>query len=215
MLKFIYELVRAQRMRRSMDEPARDDACVACGNRSVQVVAPAVYRCGQCGYEGGSGLAARRTQQRREQIAGMSPEQRRMSAAQDLLEARTLLTSCLGDIASASSLAVMDLVNISSDPAGEGVEKSQQLTAAIGLVLEARAKVADAELKLASNIGATQGELSAGGYLEGVMDIQGDNIVADLMSMSRISAVGETARKLLADVERALARLPSLPVYRG
>jgi ribosomal protein L37AE/L43A len=89
----IWQVVKRTRALRA---PISDDECVSCGSKQVTVLGPGTYRCDQCGYEGGSGMAAQKDHEQRERIARMDPAERRASGINDLQEARTLLRAMMG-----------------------------------------------------------------------------------------------------------------------
>lgn len=60
------------------------ETCVVCEAQDVEIIAHQVYRCRQCGYEGGQGMPALMRQRRIAAISRMSPQERRQSAQEDL-----------------------------------------------------------------------------------------------------------------------------------
>src|SRR5690606_35857273 len=136
------------RFNQAMRESSTGESCIACNAKNVKLIAPAAYQCNACGYEGGDGWAAYKQAKREASFKQMSPAERRESAKQDLLEARTLLLSGIGDIERAKSLSYFDMVGITPetqlDVDGEGHEKHWALTAGIGLLLEAKQRAMDA-----------------------------------------------------------------------
>ncbi len=130
----------------------REAHCVVCDGTDLVLLAPAVYRCKACGHEGGEGRAARAREQRNAALRGMDPAERRESARRDLLEARTLLLSGLGDLehtqASFADALASNREHVGSPEQGDALASgSRQL-------LEARAKARDAEAKLGLSFGA-------------------------------------------------------------
>ena len=90
---------RVVAMGRASRAPISNEECVACGSRDVTSLGPAVYRCGACGYEGGSGVAASLAERERAEIEAMGPEARRAGAIADLEEALAGLASVEDDLA--------------------------------------------------------------------------------------------------------------------
>lgn len=72
--------------------------CVSCGSQDVALLAARVYRCNDCGYEGGDGFAAHEKRQRLLAIERMSERERLLSGWQDLVEARRLLLATNGSM---------------------------------------------------------------------------------------------------------------------
>jgi hypothetical protein len=125
--------------------------CVVCDGTDLEVLAPAVYRCNACGHEGGEGRVARAREQRSASFGGMDPAERRKSGRRDLLEARTLLLSGLGDLertqAPIGDSLFEDRRRVGSSDLGHA------LASGGGQLLEARAKARDAEAKLGISLG--------------------------------------------------------------
>lgn len=78
--------------------PSRAPLCVACGAASVVFVAPQVYRCHACGYEGGEGLAALMRLRRQAKFDALTFAEKAALAARKAREARRLLLGCQGDV---------------------------------------------------------------------------------------------------------------------
>ena len=51
----VFLIIRHFRMKKALNEEISDDSCVSCGSSNVTVLEEGVYRCEDCGYEGGSG----------------------------------------------------------------------------------------------------------------------------------------------------------------
>ncbi|MCB9754764.1 MAG: hypothetical protein H6713_32925 [Myxococcales bacterium] len=75
------------RLRRAATEDIASDQCVACDSRALATIAPGVYRCTQCGYQGGPGLAAHEANARAQERAALSPDERSARARACLYEA--------------------------------------------------------------------------------------------------------------------------------
>lgn len=58
MIEQLWRLYQAWRFGQAMNGSTSDDVCIACDSREVRVLAPQVYSCLLCGYEGGPGHAA-------------------------------------------------------------------------------------------------------------------------------------------------------------
>ena len=92
-------LRRRQRLNEFLEAPIDDRNCVACGEMRVQRLAPGVYRCPTCGYEGGPGVARREAEAKRRALRSLKPEERRRNGQDALREAHRLLLAMRGDIA--------------------------------------------------------------------------------------------------------------------
>jgi hypothetical protein len=125
--------------------------CVACDGTDLEVLAPDVYACKACGYEGGEGRGAHVRERRNASFRRMDPVQRRKTGRRDLREARTLLLSGLGDLERAQSL-VGDSLFEDKRAVGSS-ERGSVLALGTGQLLEAREKVRDAEAKLGISLG--------------------------------------------------------------
>ncbi|PKN55516.1 MAG: hypothetical protein CVU56_20935 [Deltaproteobacteria bacterium HGW-Deltaproteobacteria-14] len=73
-----------------------DDSCVACGSSALTALADGVYRCDECGYEGGDGFAAWRTERDKEALRELSPSALRARAVKALEGARLTLVAAAG-----------------------------------------------------------------------------------------------------------------------
>ena len=82
-----------------------DFVCTACEGTDLTTLAKGVYRCNQCGYQGGSGMADWLKEKRRHAVDEISGEQRKERVVKNLSEARRLVTSALGTIDGGLDLA--------------------------------------------------------------------------------------------------------------
>jgi hypothetical protein len=149
--------------------PSTGEICVACNSRNVTPLAPLVYRCNACGHEGGDGWATWQRARRDAAFQAWSPAKRRKSAKRDLVEARTLILAGLGDLERAGNEpevhgiriragATSDFSNTSRVLAeAERLEHEQAKTSGLGRLLEAQARVRDAEAKLGTPLGDVVG----------------------------------------------------------
>lgn len=209
MLRWIYEFFRGQGDGADRaDADGADDVCVACNSPMVDRLAPGAYRCGSCGHEGGEGWAAHREAQLRAEIEAMSPAARRAAALAHLEEARTLLVSCLGDIAGSRGSAVRGAWNIASDARQAGEEETmQRLVSAVGVVLEAFALVRRAQLELGRVPSVSGAAVDAGGDFTESHSYVLHGFAKDVLRIERIDVLGEQARNLLGYVDGELSRL--------
>jgi hypothetical protein len=83
----VYLFVR--RSLRPLELP--DDGCLACGSTVRHAIAPGVYRCAACGYEGGPGVAALRDRQQLARHVVLDPAARTQAIFDDLSFARRQL----------------------------------------------------------------------------------------------------------------------------
>lgn len=211
MLRLLVDLVRGLRLRRALRAPQRLDRCVACDGADVEPIAEGAYRCRTCGHEGGDGLAAYRRALRHAAFAAMPADARRASAGRDLLAARTLVLSALGDLHEARRLANLDLLDLGSNTYGgvdgEGHEKQRAITASVGLLLEAREHADDAAFKLQRPIrGAAFDPDHRGEGVIASLDLHLDGILTDAIAREQLLGRIDRANAFLAELEALLAR---------
>lgn len=125
--------------------------CVACDATDLELLAPEVYRCNACGHEGGDGEAAHARARREASFRAMDPVERRKSGRRDLREVRRLLSSALGELERARGLG--DSLFEDTRRTGSS-ELGSVMATATGLLLEAREKARDAQVKLGTSLGA-------------------------------------------------------------
>lgn len=204
-------LYKAWRMRQAENEPMPDDVCVACSARDVTMLAAGVYRCNQCGFTGGSGMAAYQRQLEAQRAAEMSPQQRYQSALQDLRDARLALLGVEGLIQDASTSSTMDMVGV-----GGGWERGQAkhsaLGAAIGQMRQAQERIRSASSKLSMSHMAPEEIGVDFGSAEFALDASfvADNFLVDLAVHLRIEKIREQSQRMLHAVEQSLARLEAV-----
>ena len=212
LLKFLVDVFQAGKMERAMREASTGSACTACESSNVHVFAAAAYRCLDCGYEGGDGYAAFKQGQKAASYEQLSPQERHAKAHQKLLDAQRLLLSGMGDAEHAMSLSGLDIVGIGSQAyggaAGEGNEKQNALTAAVGLMLEAKNDMVDAQMLMGTPVfqHVIAGDMGGGSMVLASADLYLDNIFTDLLAHGRIREVVERARAMKAAVDDVLAR---------
>lgn len=212
MINVLHSIWRAFKMDNAMREVSDGQQCVACDSPNTTLVGPAAYRCQDCGYEGGDGWAALARQKREAGFAQMSPEQRRESAKRDLIEARTLLLSGVGELERAASLSRMDMVGLSpyahAEVAGEGHEKHAAMTSGVGLLLEAKQLAQDAQAKLGISLGAAA-KTCGGGTTNtaAVLDLHLDNLFTDWAVHNDIQRTIVEGQQMQAAVDAVLETL--------
>ena len=193
---------RMYKLRKAMNDPMRDDVCVACGSKLITTTGEGLYTCNDCGYEGGSGQKKKQEQDRQEAVARMTPEQRRAGGIKDMKEARTLLISSQGTLKDARSQSRMDMAGLGRS----GDAKQNALMRAVGDLIEAQNHILSASLKLdvliyeqKLNIDFT----SASFFL----DVSFDNIFSDFMVHGKIKEAMKYSQTMLAAVEESLTTL--------
>jgi len=210
MLKFIIDMVRAGKMRRAMNTATDAKTCTACDGTDVVQLAPDAYQCTVCGYEGGPGYGAFKAQQKASRYAALPPEERRIQAHEKLKNARHLLLSGIGDANHALTASALDIVGVGSmaygGASGEGNEKHHMLTAAVGLMLEAKNEMMETEMLMGGPVffGVANGDMGGMGDGLAAADLHLDNLFTDLLAHGRIQQVLGKAKEMLAGVERVL-----------
>lgn len=199
-------LWRAKKLKDAMKAPVRDDICVACNSSNLSILGPNVYRCKECGYEGGSGVAALRDAARAKKVDAMSPEDRRAAGLKDLEEARILLLGCEGIMANAAALSRQDMLGFARE---DGVHKQRELAHAIGEMMAAEKLVASARLKLGDTLDEAAHQAFEVDFAssEFFIDTAADNIFADIAVHSKIKKAAKRAEAMLNGVEGALNRV--------
>ncbi len=90
---------QAARFKRRLNAPDVDGECISCQSTALDVLGPDAYRCRDCGYEGGAGLAAIAERNAAAAFAGRDPAERQQVALQRLHDA---LHSLMGAPSSAT-----------------------------------------------------------------------------------------------------------------
>ncbi len=212
LLKLIFDMFQANKMNRAMREGSTGSSCTACDSANVHVFAPAAYRCLDCGYEGGDGYAAYKQGQKAASFEQLSAEERHARAHRKLLDAQRLLLSGIGDAQHAMKLSGLDIVGIGSQAyggsAGEGNEKQMALTAAVGLLLEAKNDMVDAQMLMGTPVfqQVIAGDMGGGSMALASADLYLDNIFTDLLAHGRIMEVVNRARTMKDAVDHILAQ---------
>ncbi len=212
LLKFVLDLFQAHKMKKAMNEESTGTSCTACDSTKVQVFAPAAYRCLDCGYEGGDGYAAYKQGQKAARFDQLSPEQRHAKAHEKLLAAQRLLLSGIGDAEHAKTLSGLDIMGIGSQAyggsSGEGNEKQLVVTAAVGLMLEAKNDMSDAQLLMGTPIfqHVIAGDMGGGSMELASADLYLDSLFTDLLAHGRIVEVVERAKSMKDAVDQVLAQ---------
>jgi len=213
MLKFLYDLFQARKMKRAVaasDGPS--ERCVACDGDDLTVVADDVYRCNTCGYEGGDGLAAYLEGQERAQVLAMAPEARRAAARRHLEGARSMLLGAEGTMKSADGWSKLDIVGLggasSMGGAGEGGQrKHTELQAVLAEMLTAKRDIDRALFELHGDDSAAASEFDAEiGYGWTSADLYFDNFLVDLAFHRRLKRVSADLEKLRLFCEDAYRR---------
>jgi len=184
---------------RALRDPISDNECVSCGSTSVTMLGPNAYRCDQCGYEGGSGVAAKRAQDQLDWIAQMDPALRQESGVKDLHEARTLLLSTLGSG-----------VTIGESGAAIGTAQSN--------LAQAKQHLQQASLKLGDSYLALQPEggnpsAMVGAEVATAVDAQmiAGGVVESLVAMGSLEGMKAEAQSLLQRAEAAITHYTGQP----
>lgn len=211
MIKFILDLIRANKMNRAMNAAGDASRCTACESTEVMQLAAAAYRCLSCGYEGGDGYAAYKTQQRAAKFAELPEEERRGQAKRKLENARHLLLSGIGDANHALTASALDIVGVGSmaygGSSGEGNEKHNMLTAAVGMLLEAKNEMVDSQMLLGRPLfgGLLDGDMGGMGGGLAAADLHLDNLFTDLLAHGKIQEVLKRAQTMKSAVEQVLS----------
>lgn len=178
---------------RAMREPLRDDRCVSCDSVRLSPLGPGRYRCQDCGYVGGSGMAAYQEQKQLEAVSALPTEDRLRGAIRDLEEARTLLRAILD-----SSSAFWE--------SGGGVGMAEaDLNRAKQAMNLASQKLADPYLATTTQA-PTSGDVAAA-HVVGAVEAQmgmGD-FVAGTVAASGLGRMKAEAQALLQRVDAALS----------
>jgi len=129
-------IYRARKMRAVERMRLPTDACIACGARDLERVAPEVFRCQRCGFVGGEGMPALQRQLRLQKIEQLTHEQRRLFAIENLREARLALSSAETLLDDAASGSLVDMAGLSFD---RGQAKQESFAAAARHISTAQA----------------------------------------------------------------------------
>ena len=205
-LRMIREIILAKKLKRAASEGSSGEVCVACDSKDVTVLAPQAYRCNLCGHEGGDGYGQYKKQLRHASFERLSPEERRKGAQTDLMEARRLLLSAIGDLRNALVSSGFDMAGLGGGfGTGEGNEKQSAMTSAMGFMLEAQNRAEDAKAKmklyLETDMASTE---EMGSYTAWSADLYFDNIFTDLNVHSKITRAQQEANRMVAVIEKTL-----------
>ncbi|MCA9712503.1 MAG: hypothetical protein KDK70_42130 [Myxococcales bacterium] len=138
-------LIRWLRHRRYLRLLRDTSRCAACQGDALTMLAPDVYRCDACGYEGGEGRGARARARREASLQAMDHRQRRESALGDLREARMLASSGMAELRRARAMigeALFDDRRVGS------TARDHARASGTGQLLQARGKLRDAAVEL-------------------------------------------------------------------
>lgn len=205
-LRLIREWLVGRKMAKAAAEGSSGERCIACDSTDVTVLAPAAYSCNQCSHEGGDGYAAYKRAQRNASFEALSTAERRTGARDDLIEARRLLVSAIGDLTRAAHASGFDMAGMGGSLSeGGGGEKQSAFTSATGLLHEARNLIDDAKAKLGKTVDAAMPAADGGDdYLVWSADIYFDNIFTDIQFHTKIASVSADANRVLKAVENTL-----------
>ena len=202
-------ILRRFRMNRATKESSTGDSCVACEGTDVELLAPQTYRCNACGHEGGDGWSAYNTTLRHASFARMSVSDRRDSAREDLLEARLLLSSGIGDLDRSHTEGTLDTFGLhgvsDSSTLGEGTAKIESMRAGVELVNEAQDHIGDALVKLYGERNSPE-DVAPDSHKGHFVDLYFDNIFSDLRFLGSLNKVRTKANELSRVVDETLAR---------
>jgi len=205
-----------------MEEPLRDDVCVACGGSDLSFIADRVYRCNACGFAAGSGFAKHVARLEEEQVLALSPARRRAEAAAKLDEARLALASAQGLFANAEAMSVVDVVGVPfpAMASDRGEAKQSVVVAALGELRRGHSLASEAALRIrgpgaSSKVADLRREAADAipgidfSSLDFQLDVSWlDGAGADLVVHARISELTARTQRMRAAVERALVALP-------
>ncbi len=94
---FVFAALRWDKKRReALKADISDSECVSCGSKDVTELSPGAYRCNECGYEGGSGVQAAKDEAKKEKVASLSDEDKRIKALKIIAEGQRVLDAHLG-----------------------------------------------------------------------------------------------------------------------
>lgn len=205
-LQLIREWLLGRKLAKAGSEASGGEVCVACDSKNVTLLAPKAYCCNDCGHEGGDGYGAFKRAQRNASFAAMSEADRRTGARDDLLEARRVLTSAIGDLGRAAAASGFDMAGMGGNfGEGGGGEKQSAFTSATGLLHEARNLIEDAKAKLGRTVDTSMPEADGDDdYMLWSADIYFDNIFVDIQFHTKIAKVSADAKRVLAAVEKTL-----------
>ena len=201
-------------------EEIPDDTCVACESKNVTALAQGVYRCDDCGYEGGSGYAAWQQSQRDAKLLALAPERRKELAREKLEQALRLLLSADGDadaghhegFSDLNALDVMEAVGVdiglSSDIDVDEYRTTdgdyQQQVGAERQIMEA-AELANDAFVLLYGERENPATPEAPGYVASFMQLRLDHSMGDVGLMARRLGNKSEIRNLRQAIERTLA----------
>ncbi|MBW2276195.1 MAG: hypothetical protein JRF63_01815 [Deltaproteobacteria bacterium] len=205
-LQLIREWLLGRKLAKAAAEGSSGERCIACDSTDVTMLAPAAYCCNECDHEGGDGYAAYKRAKRNASFEAMPTADRRTGARDDLIEARRLLVSAIGDLTRAAHASGFDMAGMGGGLGeGGGGEKQSAFISATGLLHEARNVIDDAKAKLGTRV---DGEMPAaeGGndYLVWSADIYFDNIFTDIQFHTKIAKVSADANRVLEAVNNTL-----------
>jgi len=210
-------LLQRRRVAKALAATISDSACIACNSEDLESTSEGTYRCRSCGYDGGSGQAARQREERRQQIASWSAEKRRAALINELSDARRLVLSAQGTLAGARSLSKLDIIGMGGQHSLEHDLNDKQKLAYRGLgeIQEARTHLSDLSLFADSSITIT---MATPNDVHMEFDQFFDNILSDLRMHGKIGEFLEHSKTLLREVDRVLADCgehPNRSVSRG
>ena len=212
----VASIIVARRRRRAqalMAEPIDDRSCVACGEMRVERLGPGHYRCPSCGYEGGSGLAKRQAEGRREALRKLDPESRRRKGVEALREAHRLLVALDGDLAGAVREQIEQTVLRRHDPYAPNPVENARLRIS-GMIQEVHGHLDTAAVCLGTEPHRPDGQpvrLDRDVFETGVL-----SLVASIASSADFGRLSAEVRQLTEQVEDWMRAegIPFVPARR-
>ncbi len=183
-----------------------DDQCVACDCQDLTRLSEAVYRCNQCGYEGGSGYASWKQSAHTRRLLALPPEARMERARENLLEAQRTLLSGSGDLGGASSHSNFNVLEGHASSATEESEIYQQMNNAARMLMEAEALIRDACILLYGENGENSVlDTKRPKHAKHALEMRMDSALTDLTFWTRELKMTRKAKALQHTTERTLS----------
>jgi len=207
LLLFLRQRMRTQR---ALREPVSHDVCVACDSKQITTVASEVFRCDSCGFTWGDGIKQLKAVQRRTNLEGMSPTERRAQAVVQLQEARDLLGGALAALEQGSHQLGWDVMIGDGkwiDGTGDFRSETREamIRSAVGDIHTAQQCCQHAHEALGKSVDNVAAP-SANSDIA-ALDVLAGSIVADLMAHQQLGQLRDHAQTMLKGIEQALQKL--------